>query len=92
MGYAEKRGGSWRARWRNADGFVCSASGFGSKKEALDYAQDRELGRRVFSFTRRQLIEALRNRKPQRDTRGRVVVLEGDAALEALADSILDEL
>lgn len=47
---------------------------------------------RPYVFTRPELVDALRRRKPPADPDGPVVVLEGDAALEALADSIIEAL
>jgi hypothetical protein len=59
MAYAEKHGRGWRARWRDADGSLRSASGFASRGAAEGYGRDREAGLRVYSFTRSQLIGAL---------------------------------
>ncbi|GAB3462436.1 tyrosine-type recombinase/integrase [Actinophytocola sediminis] len=42
MAYAEKRGNAWRARWRSPDGTLDGLSGFESKKDAVNYGQDRE--------------------------------------------------
>lgn len=43
MGYAEKRGKTWRARWRDpATGRLESMSGFTSKRAAEQYAADQE--------------------------------------------------
>jgi hypothetical protein len=42
MGYAEKRGKLWRARWRGPDGTLESMPGFQRRKDAEDYARDQE--------------------------------------------------
>jgi integrase len=42
MGYAEKRGNLWRARWRGPDGSLESMPGFQRRKDAEDYARDQE--------------------------------------------------
>ncbi len=42
MGYSEKRGKTYRARWVNPEGKLESEPGFPSKKEADQYWQDRE--------------------------------------------------
>ncbi len=47
---------------------------------------------RPYVFTHPELVDALRRRRPPADPDGPVVVLEGDAALEALADSIIEAL
>ena len=46
MAYAEKRSGLWRARWRDPDGRLRSASGFASREDAVWYGQQREAGLR----------------------------------------------
>jgi hypothetical protein len=45
-----------------------------------------------YAFTRDELIEALRRRKPLKPLAGPVAVLEGDAAFEAMADAIIEAL
>lgn len=75
MAYAEKHGRGWRARWRDANGSLRSASGFGSRVSAEEYGRDREQGLRVYSFTRGQLIRALRS----------------DAVCDAIADALMDK-
>jgi len=85
MAYAEKHGRGWRARWRDADGSLRSASGFASRKGAEEYGRDREAGHRAYTFTRPQLIEAL--------TRLEVdVPISGPLAGKILADSMADAL
>lgn len=42
MGWSEKRGGFWRARWRDPAGKVDGMSGFLTKKAADQYWQDKE--------------------------------------------------
>jgi integrase len=42
MAYAEKRAGSWRARWRDPDGVLQSEPGFKTRKAAEDYGKDQE--------------------------------------------------
>lgn len=42
MGYAEKRGTTWRARWKRPDGTYDSASGFLTKAQAQAYADEQE--------------------------------------------------
>lgn len=42
MAYAEKHGRGWRARWRDADGKLRSASGFASRRVAEVYGQAHE--------------------------------------------------
>ena len=87
MPYAEKHGRGWRARWRDADGGLRSASGFASRKAAESYGTDREAGTRVYAFTRSQLIEALACIE-LRPVNGKVVAeWMADAIIEALADS-----
>lgn len=46
----------------------------------------------VWSFTRPQLIDALRRRRPLAPLGGPVTVLEGDAVFEAMADAIIEAL
>jgi hypothetical protein len=47
---------------------------------------------RPYVFTRPELVDVLRRCKPPADPAGPVIVLEGDAALEALAGSIIEAL
>src|SRR5690349_6505596 len=42
MGYAEKRGKLWRARWRGPNGTLESMPGFQRRKDAEEYAGDQE--------------------------------------------------
>lgn len=42
MGYAEKRGNTWRARWRSPSGVLESKNGFTSKRAAENHARDQE--------------------------------------------------
>jgi integrase len=42
MGYAEKRGGTWRARWKKPDGTYDSKPGFRTKDQAKAYANGQE--------------------------------------------------
>ncbi|MCC5574576.1 hypothetical protein IMZ11_02835 [Microtetraspora sp. AC03309] len=42
MGYAEKRGALWRARWHNPAGKLESMTGFSTKRAAEQYANDQE--------------------------------------------------
>jgi integrase len=42
MAYAEKRGNTWRARWRAPDGTLESKPGFSTRKEAENYGHDQE--------------------------------------------------
>lgn len=42
MAYAEKRGSTWRARWRAPDGTLESRPGFLTRKEAENYGHDQE--------------------------------------------------
>jgi hypothetical protein len=51
-----------------------------------------EAAPRRYTFTRDQLIDALRNRKPPSPLDGTVRVLEGDAAFESMADRIIEAL
>jgi hypothetical protein len=87
MAYAEKHGRGYRARWRDPAGSLRSASGFASRAIAEAYGRDREAGLRVYQFTRLHLIDALRSRSWRIDH-----VLEGDAALGAQADRIIEAL
>jgi hypothetical protein len=87
MAYAEKHGRGWRARWRDPAGSLRSASGFASREIAVAYGRDREAGQRIYQFTRPQLIDALRSRSWRIDK-----VLEGDLALGAQADRIIEAL
>ena len=85
MAYAEKHGRGWRARWRDPDNSLRSASGFASRKAAEGYGRDREAGCRVYAFTRGQLIEALTRLEAH-------VAVSGPAAGKILADSMADAL
>ncbi len=42
MAYGEKHGRGWRARWRDKDGKLRSASGFATRREAEEYGGKRE--------------------------------------------------
>lgn len=42
MGYAEKRGNTWRARWRSPSGVLESEPGFPTRRAAENYADDQE--------------------------------------------------
>ena len=84
MAYAEKHGRGWRARWRDEDGGLRSASGFASRKAAESYGSDREAGYRFYSFTRAQLIEAL--------TRIKVRPVDGKVVADWMADAIIEAL
>ncbi len=42
MAYAEKHGRGWRARWRDKDGKLRSASGFATRRDAEIYAKNHE--------------------------------------------------
>jgi hypothetical protein len=88
MAYAEKHGRGRRARWRDADGSLRSASGFGSRKAAEDYGRDREVECRVYSFTRGQLIGAL-GRITEIDSSDEGTALESVAST---ADAIIEAL
>jgi hypothetical protein len=85
MAYAEKHGRGWRARWRDPDGSLKSASGFASRTMAEEYGTDKESGRRVYQFTRGQLIDALTRLEMH-------VALSGPAAGKILADSMADAI
>lgn len=93
MAYAEKHGRGWRARWRDPDGGLRSASGFASRKAAETYGRDREAGYRFYSFTRAQLIDAIAGlevRPALLPGRDRPVILAesmADAIIEALDDA-----
>ncbi|GID26815.1 tyrosine-type recombinase/integrase [Paractinoplanes brasiliensis] len=50
MGYAEKRGNLYRARWRGPDGTLESQPGFATKKAAEKYAQDQEAAIRAHRY------------------------------------------
>ena len=71
------------------ENFACNGCGteYGSRARTLPLARPR-----VYSFTRDQLIGALRNRKPPAPLDGPVTILEGDAAFEAMADAIIEAL
>jgi hypothetical protein len=85
MAYAEKHGRGWRARWRDRDGSLRSASGFASRNAAEEYGRDREAGSRVYAFTRAQLIGALARLEMH-------VATSGPIAGKVLADSMADAL
>ena len=69
-------------------------SGGGVRWPNRDYSPSPARPRAVrrYSFTRSELIDALRRRKPLASLDGPVVVLEGDAALESMADGIIEAL
>ncbi|MFG2747242.1 LysM peptidoglycan-binding domain-containing protein, partial [Streptomyces chartreusis] len=50
MAYAEKRGKTWRVKYKVPDGSYDSASGFETKQDALDYgrAQETDVQRKVY--------------------------------------------
>lgn len=85
MAYTEKRGPTWRVRWRDPDGIWRSASGFTSRKGAEDYGRELEAGHRVYSFTRGQLVDALTHLEVR-------VAVSGPAAGKILAESMADAL
>ena len=89
MAYAENHCRGWRARWRDPDGNLRSASGFTSRWLAEEYGRDREQGRRLHFFTRDQLTDALTHL----DVR---VALTGPIAgminAESMADAIIEAL
>jgi hypothetical protein len=85
MAYAEKHGRGWRARWRDQDGGLRSASGFASRKAADGYGSDREAGYRFYSFTRAQLIDAIATLEVH-------VATSGPAAGKILAESMADAI
>ena len=88
MAYAEKHGRGWRARWRDADGGLRSASGFGTRKQAEGYGADREAGHRVYEFTRGQLTDALACIQI-RPVNGKVPAeWMADALIEALSETL----
>ena len=89
MAYAEKHGRGWRARWRDADGSLRSASGFASRKAAEGYGTDREAGCRFYSFTRAQLIDALACLEVRVATSGPIA---GKILAESMADAIIEAL
>ena len=90
MAYAEKHGRGWRARWPDPDGRLRSASGFSSRKAAEDYGRDRELGRRLYSFTREQLIGALTRLEAYPATAGPGQRVPINA--ESMADALIEAL
>ena len=47
VAYAEKRGKTWRARWRAPDGTLMSRSAFPTRREAENYGGDQEAVRIV---------------------------------------------
>ena len=51
MGYAEKRGNLWRARWRGLDGTLESRPGFRTRKDAETFARDQEAAVRAGSYS-----------------------------------------
>ena len=57
MAYAEKHGRGWRARWRDKDGKLRSASGFTTRKAAEEYGRDREQGHPTDEDTAVRLLE-----------------------------------
>ncbi len=89
MAYAEKHGRGWRARWRDPEGSLRSASGFESRKAAEGYGSDREAGLRVYSFTRPQLIDALCRLEARVPTSGS---LAGKILADSMADAIIEAL
>jgi integrase len=50
MAFAEKRGSSWRVRFKLPDGTYSSASGFPTKQKALEYGQEQEVDVRRGDF------------------------------------------
>jgi len=50
VAYAEKRGKTWRARWRAPDGTLMSRSAFPTRREAENYGRDQEAAIRSCSY------------------------------------------
>ena len=67
MGYVEKRGNLWRARWRGPDGSLESMPGFQRRKDAEDYARDQEAAIRNNAYVDPR---AGRSRSPNGSTPG----------------------
>ncbi|MEN3267159.1 tyrosine-type recombinase/integrase [Pseudonocardia sp.] len=59
MAYAEKRGKSWRGRYRRPDGSYASTSGFTTKRAALQAASDEESSIRHNTWIDRRVAEML---------------------------------
>lgn len=73
-----------------ADGEVNTWNVQARLREAFGVVPDEPA--KPYAFTRDELIRALRRRKSLAPADGPLVVLEGDAALAALADSIIEAL
>jgi hypothetical protein len=91
MAYAEKHGRGWRARWRDPDGHLRSASGFASRKDAVTYGKAREVGLRFYRFTRAELIEIISRLEAQVTVGpGRHAFIKADSMADAIISALED--
>ena len=88
MAYAEKHGRGFRARWRDKDGNLRSASGFVSRPAAEGYGRAREAALRFYTFTRPQLIEAISRLEAYPVTAGTRSFIVADSMADAIIKAL----